>query len=149
MSDAVQSLAAKEGVPEWALWLPANGWADMHPLNAVPLQSPGALLREAIALHNCADAFTEQCRSESHVMVSLRTWGTDKSVALVMLERRGSHWAVNQVSGPCNQQASYKLRQLAQQVCNWVRYHHSQRPAAELNALLVAEAEEFDALVGD
>ena len=149
MSDAVQSLAVSQGVPQWALWLPAMGWADIHPLNAVPLQSPGALVREATALHNCADAFTEQCRSESHVMISLRTWGTDKSVALVMLERSGSNWVVNQVSGPCNQQASFKMRQLAQQACDWVRYHHSQRPAAELNALLVAEAEELDALVGD
>ena len=149
MSDAVQSLVVRQGVPEWALWLPASGWADMHPFNAVPLQSPGTLVREASALHNCADAFIEQCRSESHVMVSLRTWGTDKSVALVMLERRGSNWAVNQVSGPCNQQASFKMRQLAQQACDWVRYHHSQRPEAELNALFVAETEEFDELVGD
>ena len=146
MSDVVQSLAAKEGAPEWALWLPANGWAEMHPLKAVPLQSPGALLREAIALHNCADAFTEECRSESHVMISLRTWGTDKSVALVMLERSGSRWVVNQVSGPCNQQASFKQRQLAQLACDWVRYHHSQRPEAEQNPPPSAADDELDEL---
>jgi len=147
MSDALQSLAAKECVPEWALWLPATGWADIHPLNAVPLQSPGALVREAAALHNCADAFTEECRCESHVMISLRTWGTEKSVALVMLERRGSNWLVNQVAGPCNQQASFKLRQLAQQACDWVSYHHNQRPATKLNALLAADDQQCDELV--
>lgn len=131
MSDAMQSLAAKQDAPEWALWLPAEGWADIHRLNALPLQSPGALVREAIALHNCADAFTEECRSESHVMISLRNWGTDKPVALVMLERYGSNWVVNQVAGPCNRDVNISVRQLAGQVCDWVRYHHNQRPAHE------------------
>ena len=143
MTDAVQSLTAKESEPEWALWLPAQGWADIHPLNATPLQSPGALVREAIALHNCADAYTKQCRIETHVLISLRTWGTKKPVALVSLERRGSNWVVGQVAGPCNQPASFKLRQLATQACDWVRYHHSQRLEAAQNPPPDADGHEF------
>ena len=146
MSDVVQSLAAKEGIPEWALWLPANGWADMHALNAVPLQSPGALLREAIALHNCADAYTKDCRAETKVLISLRKWGTGKPVGLACMARRGNNWVVSQVAGPCNQPASFKMRQLAQQACDWVRYHHSQRPEAEQNPPPAAEDHEFDEL---
>jgi hypothetical protein len=144
MTDAMHSRAAKEDVPEWALWLPAQGWADTHTLNAVPLQSPGALVREAIALHNCTDAYTERCRSESHVMISLRAWGTEKSVGLVSVQRRGSNWVVCEVAGPCNQAASFKLRRLAQEACDWVRCHHSQRPVAEQNPPPDTDDDEFD-----
>ena len=150
MADAVQSLASKDAVPEWALWLPAEGWPDIHPLNAVPLQSPGSLVREAVALHNCADAYLSQCRSESHVLISFRAWGTDKSVGLASIERRGDNWVVKQVAGPCNQSPGFKLRLLAKQACDWVRYHHSQRPEAARQLRPVAKTSEtIDEIIDD
>ena len=129
MSDAVESLTLKDTVPEWALWLPADGWRDddvvHHKLKIVPLQCMGALRQEAFALHNCADAFEDRCRPESHVLLSLRVWATDKPVALVCVERRGCNWVLGQVAGPCNQPVRPWVRVLALQAAVWVRYHHA------------------------
>lgn len=128
MSEVLQSMALEQDVPEWALWLPPDGWDDSHRHQIVPLQSLQALLREAIELHNCADAFQDRCRAESHILISLRLRATDKPVALACIERRGSNWVLGQLAGPCNQPVRPWVRQLAQEVAAWVRHHHSQRP---------------------
>ena len=144
MSDVLQSMALKEDVPEWALWLPPDGWDDSHRHKIVPLQSRVALLREAIALHNCADALQDRCRAESHILISLRLWATDKPVALASVERRGCNWVLGQVAGPCNQPVRPWVRQIAQEAVAWVRYHHSHRPAGP--ALPAAEKDINDDL---
>ena len=146
MTDAMQSLVAKPDVPQWALWLPANGWDESYKQKIVPLQSREALLREAIALHNCADAYQDRCRAETHVLISLRLWAGDRHVALACMERRGNNWVVSQVAATCNQPARPWMRQLAKQACDWVRYHHSQRPTAEQNPPPDADNHEFDEL---
>jgi len=134
MSDVVHDRTLTETEPVWALWLPADGWKDddvvHHKLKVVPLQSIGALRQEAFTLHNCADAYEDRCRAESHILLSLRLWATNKPVALVCVVRRGTNWVLGQVAGPCNQPVRPWVRQLAQEAAAWVLYHHSQRPEA-------------------
>ncbi len=125
MSDVVQSIAAKKDVPEWALWLPAEGWDSSHKLQAIPLQSRVALLREAFALHNCADGYEDQCRAESRLLISLRSWADDKPIALVCLETGGSCWQVVQIAGPCNKPVADWVRLLGNSLCAWVDYHYA------------------------
>lgn len=130
MTDVVQSLAAKPDEPEWALWLPAEGWDNSNRLKAVPLQSPTALVREAIALHNCADAFQNRCRAENTVLISLRLWATDKRVALVSFELAGGEWRLTQMAGQCNQPITGPLLRVGYQLRVWVDYHHGLRALA-------------------
>ena len=131
MSDVVQSRLSQHDAPEWALWLPADGWPidDDHNqrLKIVPLQSLGALRQEAFALHNCTDSFEDCCRAETHVLISLRSWTTNKVFALASFEKR-RNWELSQVAGPCNTAVQPWVKQVAQQAAVWVRYHHFQQP---------------------
>lgn len=121
----LEQFPPEDDAPAWALWLLAANWNEVPRLQVVPLLSPNALLREAIALHNCADGYVTRCRQESNLLLSLRNPGTGRPVALVCLERSGATWRLGQVAGPCNKPAPGWVRITAAQAAEVVRYHHS------------------------
>ncbi len=125
-----KEFAPQDDEPAWALWLQAASWDAVKELAVVPLLSRGALLKEAIALHNCVDSYADACRAETQLLLSLRDHRTGKRVALVGLKRSGDSWSLGQVAGPCNRPAPLWVKKVADQAAGVVRYHHSQRPPA-------------------
>ncbi len=120
--------ALLDDAPAWALWLQDIPWNTVKTVGVVPLLSRGAVVKEALALHNCADYYIDACREESRVLLSLRDLRTGKRVALVCLEPCGNSWMLREVAGPCNRPVSDGVRKIVDQVTGLVRYHHSQRP---------------------
>ncbi len=119
-------LAVSDDRPTWALWLQLVPWDEVASVRVVPLLSPRALLQESIALHNCADSYAAQCQRETHVLLSLRELVTDRRVALVCLQRRGSAWVLGQVAGSCNKPAPAWVRRVANHAVEVVDRHYSQ-----------------------
>lgn len=129
LADEHEQSAHLEDGPTWFLWLQDICWGTSNPLEVVPLLSPGALLKEAIALHNCADSFENDCREEGVVLLSLRDRRSGKRVALARLDRNGDSWSLGRVAGPCNLAVPSWVMQAASLAADTVRYHHGQRPA--------------------
>lgn len=135
--------------PAWALWLQAASWDAVKELAVVPLLSRGALLKEAIALHNCVDSYADDCRAETRLLLSLRDHRTGKRVALAGLDRSGDSWALGQVAGSCNRPAPLWVKKVANQAAGIVRHHHSQRPPALDDPLAMQGPADQDLLFDD
>jgi hypothetical protein len=120
----------QDDTPEWGQWLQAIVWKSVTEFAVVPLLSRHAVLKEAIALHNCADSYVDDCRAEVRLLLSLRDHRTGKRVALACLDRNGDTWVLGEVAGPCNRFASLRVKTAAVQATGVVRYHHSQRSEA-------------------
>lgn len=107
--------------PSWYPWLPHppqhNGSGQ---LVWVPLRSPRDLLTEAMALHNCADSYEDDCAAGTHLLISLRHSQTGKRLALAGFQLREIGWALTQVACSCNRLASTALHEQALRARDWV-----------------------------
>lgn len=112
--------------PPWYPWLPHLAPSALlgHPV-WVPLRSPRDLLTEAMALHNCADSYEDDCAAGTRLLISLRNPQTGKRLALAGMELKDKGWALTQVAGPCNRWVSTALHQQARQALKWVMAHSS------------------------
>ena len=112
--------------PSWALWIQAALWDSASKLAVVPLLSPNAMLKEAIAMHNCADSYIGRCMKGNELLLSLRDRISGRRVALASLVRRGNHWSLDEVAGPCNEPVQPSVRQFAKLAVNEVNWQYKQ-----------------------
>ena len=121
----IEQFPPENDAPAWAHWLLEVPWREVHPMQIVPILSPNALRREAVALHNCADSYIDRCQDESNLLLSLRDPATGRRVALMCLERSGTIWQRGQVAGPCNTPVKGWVEKTADQVAALVSRFYS------------------------
>jgi hypothetical protein len=111
--------------PPWYPWLPHLAPRALlgHPV-WVPLRSPRDLLTEAMALHNCADSYKDDCAAGT-TYSSACAIPRPASDALAGMELKDKGWALTQVAGPRNRWVSTALHQQARQALKWVMAYSS------------------------
>lgn len=113
--------------PPWYPWLPQPAQQNRSgQLVWVPLRSPRELLTEAMALHNCADSYEDDCADGTTILISIRQVHTGKRLALVETKLRSGQWQLEQVAGACNRPVATTLSQQAQHVVCWLNAIYEQ-----------------------
>lgn len=130
--------------PAWALWIQTAQWDCASKLAVVPLLSPNAMLKEAIAMHNCADSYIGQCAKGHELLLSLRDRISGRRVALASVIRRGTHWSLDEIAGPCNEPVQLAIRKYAKQAVAEVNRKYSEHLGEKPIPVTEGEADLFD-----
>lgn len=94
---------------EWESRLPHT---TIGRFDVVPIESGEGLIEEAVAMHNCADNFAGQCKSDDIRIFSVRDAGSGKRVATLGIISFGDFWTEYQVKRSANRPAGRELEQL-------------------------------------
>lgn len=126
--------------PAWALWIQTAHWDCASKLAVVPLLSPNAMLKEAIAMHNCADSYISRCMKGNELLLSLRDRISGRRVALASFVRRGTHWSLDEVAGPCNKPVQPSVRRFAEMAVNEVNWQYKKDLLAKETDPVIAKS---------
>ncbi len=125
--EKLEQLGDVSDSPAWALWIQSAQWDATSRLEVIPLLSPNAMLKEAIAMHNCADSYIGRCASGYELLLSFRDRITSRRIALALVVRNGSHWSLGKVAGPCNKSVPISVWQIAKQAVTEVNRRYKRR----------------------
>jgi len=95
----------------------------------VPIESGAGLIDEALAMHNCADNFAGQCKSDDIRLFSVRDSSGGKRVATLGIISFGDFWTEYQVKRSANRPAGRELEQLMTEVARLYTERCEARPA--------------------